>query len=87
MTSSFIHQLSKMVSATDDESQSNAITRLSTALFVVFLLIRYKSVQSLSEKDAIVLHEALLLRTPTEDKEYIDIDVVARSFSKLKWYV
>ncbi|KAI0241296.1 hypothetical protein LSAT2_029936 [Lamellibrachia satsuma] len=84
---SYIHRLGQMRLNTDEESQSDATTRLSAAMFVIFVMVQYKLVQSLSVGDAMVLCEALLLRTPTEDTTYNDVEVVVSNFSTYKSYV
>ena len=70
-----------MTSSTETESPSDAVVRLSTALFVIYLMVIYEVAWRLSEADAVILCESLLLRTPTEDGVYLDIELVAKNFS------
>ena len=72
---------------TNEESPSNAIKRLSTAMVVIYLMVQYNLVRGFSEEDAVVLCESLLLRPPTEDGMYRDVEAVAKNFITCKAYV
>ena len=76
-----------MRSNTNEESPCNAIKRLSTAMVVIYLMVQYNLAQGFSKEDAMVLCEALLLRPPTEDGVYRDVEVVAKNFYACKSYV
>ena len=67
------------------DQTSDSIARLSTAMVVVYIIITYGV--HINRETAIVLCEALLLRTPCEDHICHDFEAVSKHFPEYKKYV
>jgi len=81
----YIVQLDQTRRGRSEEPPSDSIARLSTAMVVVYIIITYGV--HINRETAIVLCEALLLRTPCEDHICHDFEAVSKHFPEYKKYV
>ena len=81
----YIEQLDKTRRGRSEEPPSDSIARLSTAVVVIYIIATCGV--PFDRETAIVLCEALLLRTPGEDHICHDFEAVSKHFPEYKKYV
>ena len=81
----YIEQLDQKRSGRSEEPPSDFIARMSTAMVVVYIISTFGV--PIDKEMAIVLCEAMLLRTPGEDHICHDFEAVSKHFPGYKKYV